>query len=54
LLESDKSFENYLINNANSIEKIISIKELSRGGESVVYRIEHSGLEEIVAKTTLP
>lgn len=32
---------------------IISSFELARGGEAVVYRIVHAGLDEIVAKCPL-
>lgn len=35
------------------LESIIEVTPLSKGGEAAVYRIEHSGNEELVVKTTL-
>jgi len=33
--------------------KPIEVRELARGGEAVVYRVEHNNLEEVVVKCTL-
>jgi hypothetical protein len=32
---------------------IINSNELARGGEAVVFRVEHFGMDEIVAKCTI-
>ncbi len=42
----------YLEKNSNYIRPV-AVKELARGGEAVVYRIEHAGLDEVVAKCSL-
>ncbi len=33
--------------------KAVDYKELARGGEAVVYRVEHIGTDEVVAKCSL-
>ena len=33
--------------------KAIDYTELARGGEAVIYRVEHSGTDEVVAKCSL-
>ncbi len=50
--ESDEEVRLYLERNSNYIRPV-AMKELARGGEAVVYRIEHTGLEEVVAKCSL-
>ncbi len=42
----------YLDKNSNYIRPV-NVKELARGAEAVVYRIEHAGLDEVVAKCSL-
>ena len=32
---------------------VIEVRELARGGEAVVYRLEHQNLDEVIAKCTL-
>ena len=32
---------------------MIDVKELARGGEAIVYRVDHTGSDEIVVKTPL-
>ncbi len=46
------NIEQYIAENSKKIKPVF-MKELARGGEAVVYRIEHTGLEEVVAKCTL-
>lgn len=38
---------------SKNYSNVINIRELGRGGEGVVYRIEHSNLDEVVAKVAL-
>jgi predicted Ser/Thr protein kinase len=39
----------YLKANSHFIKPML-LKELARGGEAIVYRVEHTGLDEVVAK----
>ena len=50
--DTPESILNYLEKNSNYIRPV-TVKELARGGEAVVYRIEHAGLDEVVAKCSL-
>lgn len=50
--ETDEGVRLYLERNSNYIRPV-AMKELARGGEAVVYRIEHTGLDEVVAKCSL-
>ncbi len=44
-----ESMLQYLEKNSNYI-KPVNVKYLAQGGEAIVYRIEHAGLDELVAK----
>eukprot|EP00347_Sterkiella_histriomuscorum_P002996 403365996 len=43
----------YLQQYSEKYSNVIGVNELARGGEAVVYRIEHKNLEEVVAKCSL-
>ena len=45
--------QNFLIENSISYKGIISSDILGKGGEAIVYRIEHVGVDEVVAKVPL-
>ncbi len=44
-----ESMLQYLEKNSNYIWPV-NVKYLAKGGEAIVYRIEHAGLDEVVAK----
>lgn len=50
LLSAD--LEDYMKRYSDYYKNVISIKELARGGEAIVYRLDHSGIDEVVIKTT--
>ena len=50
--ESEHEVQEYLAHRSSKYVPI-EVRELARGGEAVVYRVEHSSLEEVVAKCTL-
>ena len=50
--ESEQEVQDYLAHRSSKYTPI-EVRELARGGEAVVYRVEHSSLEEVVAKCTL-
>eukprot|EP00347_Sterkiella_histriomuscorum_P008087 403346420 len=50
--QNEQSVKKYLAKHSKFVSPL-SVKELARGGEAVVYRVEHTNLEEIVAKCTL-
>lgn len=52
-LKNDDELRSFLKNYSKVYHSIIGTRELARGGEAVVYRIEHAGLDEIVAKCPL-
>ena len=39
--------------NSNNYSEIMDVSLIAKGGEAAVYRIEHTGTEEIVAKCPL-
>jgi len=51
-LENAEQLKAYLESKSATVNPVF-VKELARGGEAVVYRIEHTGLDEVVAKCTL-
>lgn len=50
--ETDKDIKDFLRTRSKIINPI-DVKELARGGEAVVYRISHTGIDEVVAKCSL-
>ena len=50
--EGEQEVQDYLAHRSSKYVPI-EVRELARGGEAVVYRVEHSNLEEVVAKCTL-
>ena len=38
---------------SNKYKDAVAVTELARGGEAVVYRIDHTNLDEVVVKCTL-
>eukprot|EP00347_Sterkiella_histriomuscorum_P001520 403371716 len=49
---TDEELYEYLKQNSRLYKNVINIKELARGGEAIVYRLEHQGLDEVVLKMT--
>ena len=45
--------EDYLRKHSLKYRDVVAVKELARGGESVVYRLDHKNLDEVVLKQTL-
>jgi hypothetical protein len=52
-LTSPKLVEKFLKKNSRHHNSVISVSELARGGEAIVYRVENTTLDEIVAKCTI-
>jgi hypothetical protein len=42
--------EDYLKDHSRFYPSVLSVKFLAKGGEAIVYRVEHGELDEIVAK----
>eukprot|EP00347_Sterkiella_histriomuscorum_P000415 403375953 len=49
----EKSLIQFLQMKSKNYARILDLRELARGGEAVVYRVDHSGFDEVVAKCTL-
>ncbi|CDW87753.1 protein kinase domain containing protein [Stylonychia lemnae] len=49
----DNSMLKFLSEHSLRYKNVINLKELARGGEAVVYRLQHIDLDEVVAKCTL-
>lgn len=50
--ETDEDIKDFLRTRSRIIYPI-DVKELAKGGEAVVYRITHTGIDEVVAKCSL-
>ena len=42
----------YLNLRSKNYKNVIEIKEIARGGEAIVYRLEHMNIDEVIIKTT--
>ena len=49
----ERGLINFLQKYSKQYQNVIEVKELARGGEAIVYKMEHSNLDEVVAKCTL-
>lgn len=49
-IDDPKILADFLRDYSKTYKNIISCDELARGGEAIVYRVTHTGLDEIVAK----
>eukprot|EP00347_Sterkiella_histriomuscorum_P016316 403353653 len=52
-LQKAENIMSYLQNHSELYKNVIGVSELARGGEAVVYRMDHQNLDEVVAKCTL-
>ncbi len=43
----------YLDAHSKRYSDVIDVKQLAKGGEAIVFRVEHSNLDEVVAKCTI-
>lgn len=50
ILATKEDFEDYLKKNSKVYSNIYNANFIAKGGEAIVYRIIHEGLDEIVAK----
>jgi len=49
-ITTTEMLEEFLKTYSKTYSNIIGASKLAAGGEAIVYRIEHTGLDEIVAK----
>eukprot|EP00347_Sterkiella_histriomuscorum_P001910 403370201 len=52
-LGSEEGLMKFLQQNSKYYSNVISLGQLAKGGEAVVYRVEHQNVDEVVAKCTL-
>jgi hypothetical protein len=50
VLDDPKTLAEFLRDYSKTYKNIIECSEIARGGEAIVYRVTHTGLDEIVAK----
>ena len=43
----------YLKEKSRNYQNVLGVNKIAQGGEAIVYRVEHTGLDEIVAKCTI-
>ena len=53
MISSGEEIANFLRKHSKTYRNIIQCSLLAAGGEAWVFKIEHTGLDEIVAKTPL-
>ena len=44
--------KDYLKWRSKNYKNVIEINEIARGGEAIVYRLEHINIDEVIIKTT--
>ncbi|CDW87246.1 serine threonine protein kinase-like protein [Stylonychia lemnae] len=50
---TDKTLMKFLQTHSKKYSNVIEVRELAKGGEAIVYRLEHQNLDEVIAKCTL-
>eukprot|EP00347_Sterkiella_histriomuscorum_P020624 403337098 len=52
-ISSENELTDYLKKNSKKYQNVISISEIARGGESVVYKLDYVGIDEVVIKQSV-